>query len=95
MSSPKNRETPGPGEKIRVSFYSGYKGEETPRALFIDGQEHPIEEILERRRVADIASGETGDLFICKVAGKTVKIKIDQSGHCEISQSSRTFFRRS
>jgi len=74
---------PGPGEKIRVSFYSGYKGEETPRAVFIDGREHPIEEILERRRIEDRTSGQTYDLFVCKVAGEILKIKLDKSGHCE------------
>jgi len=74
---------PEAGEKIRVSFYSGYKGEETPRALFMEGQEYPIEEILERRRIEDRASGQTFDLYVCKVAGKAVKIKIDRSGHCE------------
>jgi len=73
-----------PSDKIRVSFYSGYKGEETPRALFIEGQEYPIEEILERRRIEDRTSGQRFDLFICKVAGKTLKIRKDKSGHCEI-----------
>jgi hypothetical protein len=73
-----------PGDKIRVSFYSGYKGEETPRALFIEGQEHPIEEILERRRIEDRTSGQTFDLFVCKAAGKILKIRMEKSGECEI-----------
>jgi hypothetical protein len=85
MPSPKRNEQTAPGGEIRVSFHSGYKGEETPRALFISGRELPIEKVLERKRIQDRDSGETFDLFVCRIAGKKVNIRMDKSGHCEIS----------
>jgi hypothetical protein len=85
MPSPKRNEQTAPGGEIRVSFHSGYKGEETPRALFISGRELPIEKVLERKRIRDRDSGETCDIFVCRVAGKMVDIRKDGSGHCDVS----------
>ena len=79
------RGTPGPEAKVRVFFYSGYKGGETPHALWVGDREHPIDEVLERKRITDRASGQTFDLFVCRVAGKTVSIKVGESGRCELS----------
>jgi hypothetical protein len=33
-------------EKIKVMAYSGYRGEETPRAIFLHGQRIKVTEIL-------------------------------------------------
>ncbi|MBN2345802.1 MAG: hypothetical protein JXO51_05370 [Candidatus Aminicenantes bacterium] len=85
MSSPRNDEKSVPGGKISVSFHSGYKGEETPRAVFIEGREFPIEEVLERKRILNRASGRVFDLFVCRIAGKKVNIKADPSGAWEMS----------
>jgi hypothetical protein len=85
MPSPKRNEQTGPGGEIRVSFHSGYKAEETPRALFISGREFLIEKVLERKRIRNRDSGETFDLFVCRVAGKKANIRMDKSGHCGIS----------
>lgn len=81
-------------EKAGVLFYSGHKEAETPRAIVMGGQEHPIEEVLERKRIQDRNSGKTFDLFICRIAGKRVKIKRDESGHCEISPPGALAFLR-
>jgi hypothetical protein len=35
-----------PDERIEVTAYSGYRGEETPRVLFINGEEVRVIEVL-------------------------------------------------
>jgi hypothetical protein len=74
-------------EKIIVHFYAGYKGEETPMSLSIGGQEYPVEEVLSRKRLLDKDSGRRSEVFVCRVAGKTVKIRKDETGECELSPS--------
>lgn len=72
-------------EKIIVRFYSGYKGDETPRSLLVGGQEYAVEKVLSRKRCIEKDSGRPYELFVCQVAGKTVKIRRDETGECEIS----------
>ncbi len=69
--------------KVKVLFYSGYKGEETPRALLVSNREYSVEEILWRRKILDHASGRELETFACRVAGKTIIIKQDESGEWE------------
>lgn len=69
---------------IRVHFYAGYKGEETPRAVSVGNREYRVDEILWRSKVLDHASGRELETFACRVAGKTVIIKQDESGGWEI-----------
>jgi hypothetical protein len=75
---------------VKVIFYSGYKGRETPRAVLIGGQEHPVEKILWRRRVQDKDSGERYELFRCRVAGREITLRIGPSGEGRILGSYRT-----
>lgn len=72
------------GGRIKVFFYSGYKGEETPRAIVVGGQECPIEEIISRKRLVDKNSGKMAEIYVCKVAGKTVKFARDEFGDCRL-----------
>jgi hypothetical protein len=72
-------------EKIIVKFYAGYKGEETPRSILVGGQEYLVEKILLRRRGLEKVSGKGYELFVCRVAGKTVKIRKLETGECELS----------
>ncbi len=65
---------------IRVHFYSGYKGDETPRSVSIGNREYQVDEILWRSKVLDKASGRELETFACRIAGKTVIIKQDESG---------------
>ncbi|HUU37646.1 MAG TPA: hypothetical protein VMW46_05515 [Candidatus Desulfaltia sp.] len=69
---------------IKVQFYSGYKGQETPRAIVVGEREYPVEKVLWRRRVQDKDSGECYELFRCRVAGKDITLKISPSGECRI-----------
>lgn len=71
--------------KFEVKFYSGYKGEETPRSVVIGEREFKIEEVLERSRVLDKKSGKKSEVFKCKMEGEIVKIEIFESGEWAIS----------
>jgi hypothetical protein len=68
--------------EIQVVFYSGYKGQETPRAVRAGNQEYPVEKVLWRRRVLEKDTGEVHDLFRCRIAGKEYTLKISPSGEC-------------
>jgi hypothetical protein len=74
-------------EKITVRFYSGYKGEETPQSFSVGGKEYAVEKVLSRKRGLDKDSGEHYDLFVCRVAGKTVTIRKNELDECEIRPS--------
>ena len=75
----------GVSKKVIVHFYSGYKGEETPQSLIIDSRVFQVEKVLSRKRCQEKDSGRHYELFVCRVAGKTVKIRKDESGECEMS----------
>ena len=74
-------------QKITVHFYAGYKGEETPRSVIFGDQVYPVEEILSRKRCLEKDSRRHYEVFVCRVAGKTVKIRRDETGECELSPS--------
>ncbi len=71
-------------EEDSVLYYSGYKGEETPRAIIIGGREYPIDEVLWRKRIIDRQTGRKLEIFGCKVAGRAIEIRKDDSGWSEI-----------
>ena len=71
--------------KFEVKYYSGYKGEETPRAVVVGEREFKIEEILERKRVRDQKTGKKYEVFTCKMEGDVVRIEIFESGEWSIS----------
>jgi len=72
-------------EKIIVRFYAGYKGEETPRSILAGGQEYLVEHVLSRRKCLEKVSGKGYEVFVCRVAGKTVRIRKLETGECELS----------
>ncbi len=73
---------------ITVRFYSGYRGEETPRVLVILGREYPVETLISKRRCTDKGTGKSFEIFKCRVAGKIVVIQKDESGECCLLPSS-------
>lgn len=73
------------GSGFELKFYEGYKGRETPRAVVIGKKEFKIDEILERKRAVDHITGETGEIFVCKMEGQLVKITLYGSGMFEIA----------
>jgi hypothetical protein len=73
------------GGNFDLKFYSGYKGEEVPRAVVIGSREFKIEEIISRKRVLDQISGKRFEVYKCKMEGGIVEIKVFESGEWEIS----------
>ena len=69
---------------IKVRFYSGYKGQETPRAIVVAGRECPVERIIWRKRGREKDSRESYELVRCRVAGQEVTLKISPSGECRL-----------
>jgi hypothetical protein len=69
---------------IRVRFYSGYKGEETPRSVLIQDKEFPIERILERQKILDPKTREVRNEYTIELKGKKFILKIFISGECEL-----------
>jgi len=81
-----------PGRKIDVRFYSGYKGEETPRALVVDGREYPVECVLARERGLSDDTRTTFEIFRVRIAGKKVIIKRTGAGETEVLPGSDLAF---
>jgi hypothetical protein len=69
---------------IKVRFYSGYKGRETPRAIVVSGQEYPVDKVIWRKRSQDKDTREPFELVRCRVAGQEVTLKISPSGECRL-----------
>lgn len=74
----------GKNARFELRFYEGYKGEEIPRAVVMGDRELKIDEILERKRAFDHSTGETSEIFTCRMEGQPVKITIYSSGKFEI-----------
>ena len=70
---------------VKVKFYSGYKAEETPRAVCIEGQEYPIEKILSRKRTSDIGSQEKTESFEITIEGKAFRLEGTGQGEWTLS----------
>jgi hypothetical protein len=69
---------------IKVQFYSGYKGEETPRAIVVAGREYPVEKVIWRKQGQDKDTHESYELVRCRVAEQEVTLKISPSGECRL-----------
>jgi hypothetical protein len=76
----------------KVLFYSGYKGEETPRAIVVAGREYPVEKVIWRKRGQDKDARESYDLVRCRVAGQELTLKISPSGECRLLGRRRSPF---
>ena len=75
--------------KCKVTFYSGYKGQETPRAVIIDNREYKIEKVIWRKRIRDTETGEISNKFKCLADGKNIIITLYASGETTAELSSR------
>ena len=71
--------------KFEVKFYSGHKGDETPRSVIMGQREFKIDEVIERKRVRDLKSGKSYEVFKCKMEGEMVEIERHESGQWGIS----------
>jgi len=60
---------------IRVRFYSGHRGEETPLSFEADGQVHLIDEVIERAIVEDFHTRRRQRVFL---------VRTDRNEHYEL-----------
>lgn len=73
-------------ESARVESYSGYRGEETPRAVIIDKTRLEVVEVLLRKRVLDRAGGRIRDVWRCRLAdGRDVTVERLENGTWRVS----------
>jgi hypothetical protein len=75
-------------EEVKVESYAGYKGEETPRAVVLDGKRFVIASILSRNRVLDSDSGRVREVWRCRLEdGRTVIVERLESGTWRVSNA--------
>lgn len=69
-----------------VEFYSGHKGDETPRAVVAAGRRIEIVEVTARERVLDAATGANREVWRCRLEdGRTVTIELFADGSRRVS----------
>jgi len=65
----------------KVEFYAGQRGDETPRAVVIDGRRLEVRQVLDRRRTLDAATGSIRETWRCRLEdGRSVTIERLGSG---------------
>lgn len=70
----------------RVEFHSGYKGEEAPRAVILEGRRLEVRGILSRERGLDNASGLVRDIWHCRLEdGRRVTVELFETGERRVS----------
>lgn len=68
-----------------VECYAGGKGEETPRAVVLDGRRLEVVAVLSRERVLDAPSGTTRQAWRCRLDdGRTVTVELLEDGACRV-----------
>ncbi len=77
-------EMPDKDKEVTIIFYSGYKGQETPRAILAAGREYTIDKIIWRKKSQDKDTGEPFELVRCRAAGQEVTLRISPSGECRL-----------
>ena len=81
---PEKKKKDFPSNRFELTFYSGYKGKETPRSVIIGGREFKIDSILERKRVLDERTEKSCEVFTCTIEGQRARLVIHESGEFEI-----------
>jgi hypothetical protein len=73
-------------EEVKVESYAGYKGEETPRAVVLDGTRFEVASVISRERALDRDSGRIRDVWKCRLEdGRTVTVERLESGSWRVS----------
>ena len=73
-------------KEVRVENYAGYKGEETPRAVILDGTRFEVVSILSRKRVLDSDRGRVREVWRCRLEdGRTVTVERLERGSWRVS----------
>jgi len=73
-------------KEVRVENYAGYKGEETPRAVILDGTRFVIARVLSRKRVLDTVGGRMREIWRCRLEdGRKVTVERLERGSWRVS----------
>ncbi len=72
------------GSRVKVLFYSGYKGQEIPRQIFFDGRSYPVIRVISRERICDSPTGRILDVFCLQLERHIVTVRVDDSGKGEL-----------
>jgi hypothetical protein len=73
-------------EEVRVECYAGYKGEETPRAVVLEGKRFEVVKVLSRKRAFDRDNGQVRDTWRCRLEdGRAVAIERLEGGIWRVS----------
>jgi hypothetical protein len=68
-------------KEVSVENYAGYKGEETPRVIVLEGIRHEVVSVLSRKRSLDLAGGGLRDIWRCRLEdGRVVIVERLESG---------------
>jgi hypothetical protein len=63
-------------DEPKVESYAGYKGEETARAVVLDGKRYVVASVLSRKRVLDSGGGRVREVWRCRLEdGRTVTVE--------------------
>jgi len=73
-------------KEVKVESYAGYKGEETPRAVILDGTRCEVASVISRERALDRDSGRMRDVWKCRLEdGRTVTVERLERGSWRVS----------
>lgn len=70
---------------IEIKTYSGYKGEERPKAIIIDGEEHLVRDVIRREAIEDFKTRKRQTVFWCEVNREFLKITHCASGEWKVA----------
>jgi hypothetical protein len=71
---------------VSVECYAGHKGEETPRAVVIDGKKLEVVAVLSRERALDVSTGLTRQAWRCRLDdGRIVTVELIEGGAWRLS----------
>jgi hypothetical protein len=69
-------------DPVEVIFYSGYRADESPREILIEGERFRVEEVIERKR--ERRNRRIYDVFFCRVEGLIVCLERPEGGSWKI-----------
>jgi len=73
-------------EDARVESYAGHKGDETPRAVILEGKRFAVLNIISRKRALDRASGKMADIWVCRLDdGRAMTVELLEDGAWRVS----------
>jgi hypothetical protein len=76
-------------KEVDVECYAGHRGQETPRAVVLDGKRFEVRSILSRKRVFDPADGSRREVWRCRLDdGRAVTATLLENGTWRVSQES-------